>query len=365
MRRFLRSSDRLVAMQVLYALGLTWAVLVGFDAISALINELDEIQQGQYSLPLAMLYVAYTLPRRAYELFPTAALIGSVMGLGALAASSELTALRAAGIARWRIGASAGATVAALTLMMLVSAETIGPIGDLRAQALAMGAKSEDLAIAKRSGLWAREGDTFLNARRGALQGEGAVSRLVLEDVRLYEFNPDGALQAIAHAKRAEHVAGNWELYDVRRTTFAARSVSVQNVPHERWQSQLSPELLSFSVLRPRYLALSDIDENLDYLQRNELDTAAFESAWWSRVFYPVNALAMCLAVMPFAFGSLRSGGFGKRLFVGIAFGLGYYTVQRLSVSMAEVYHVPLWIAYGLPPLVFGLGSWGWFRRRF
>src|SRR5690606_29727297 len=120
-----------------------------------------------------------------------------------------------------------------------------------------------------------------------------------------------------------------------------------------------------FSITRPRYLALNDLSSSIDYLSRNELDAGPFISAYWARLFYPLNALVLSLAVMPFAFGSLRTGGFGKRLFLGIAFGLGYFLLQRLSVNLAEVYQLPLWLANALPPLLLGGWSWWRFSRRF
>ena len=94
----LRLHDRLVVGSVLGALLMTWAVLLGFDAVFAFAAELNEIGEGDYGAVEALSYVGYTLPRRAYELFPNAAMIGCVLGLGALSASSELTALRAAGL---------------------------------------------------------------------------------------------------------------------------------------------------------------------------------------------------------------------------------------------------------------------------
>lgn len=357
MRLGIRRSDYLIASQVLISISLTWALLVAFDALGAFINELDEIGEGAYSLATALLYVVLTVPRRAYELLPFAALIGSVLGLGGLSASSEITALRAAGLARWRIAMAAAMTVCVLVVVMVISAESLGPAGDTRAQALVVAAKSDDLAVSTRSGIWAREGDVFLNAKRGALQGAGAMAKLVLEDLRLYEFDQDGALKSIAHAGTAEHVGGNWVLLDVRRTRFGERSVEASHLDREVWKSKLNPELLSFSMMRPRYLAYRDLSEMSAYLTRNGLDASAFEGARWSRLFYAFNILIMCVAVMPFAFGSLRSGGFGKRLFVGIAAGLCFFTVQNLSVSMASVYHIHFALAHGLPSLLLvGLG---------
>jgi len=40
--------------------------------------------------------------------------------------------------------------------------------------------------------------------------------------------------------------------------------------------------------------------------------------------------LALCLAAIPFAFGSLRSGGAGKRLFMGIMFALAFWLLQMI-----------------------------------
>ena len=102
-----------VARVVTVTVLLTWAVLVGVDlVISGLLSEIDNIGEGQYGAVSALTYVLYTVPRRAYMMFPTAAVIGTLMGLGQLAASSELTALRALGLSRRRISLAAAAPLA-------------------------------------------------------------------------------------------------------------------------------------------------------------------------------------------------------------------------------------------------------------
>jgi lipopolysaccharide export system permease protein len=360
----LRHSDRLVGGTVLVALAMVWLILLGFDLLGGFAEELDEIGEGNYNAGSAMLYTLYSLPRRAYTLFPTAAVIGCLMGLGALAATSELTALRSAGLSRLRICLGALVVVAVLTLGMVIVAETLGPAGEQRAQALAVGAKSKDVTVAKWSGLWAREGDTFLNAQHGRVKGEGVQSWVELDGVRLYEFGADGRLDSIALATRAEHRNGEWTLFELRRSVFLERGVKSETIAQERWDSDLNPELLSLGVTRPRSRPTRDLSASLDYLHRNGLDPGAFESAYWARWFYPVHVLVLCLAAMPFAFGTLRSGGFGKRLFLGIVFGIGYFTLQTLAVNMAEVYRFDLRLGNALPPLLLALVSWLYFRRR-
>ena len=90
-----RLHDTYVGQVVLVTVLLTWAVLVGLDVVMALSGEISDLGQGNYTFGHAVAWVLYTVPRRAYTMFPTAAVIGSLMGLGQLAASSELTALRA------------------------------------------------------------------------------------------------------------------------------------------------------------------------------------------------------------------------------------------------------------------------------
>ena len=97
---------------------------------------------------------------------------------------------------------------------------------------------------------------------------------------------------------------------------------------------------------------------------RNQLDAREYEDIYWGRWFYPLNVLALCLAAIPFAFGSLRSGGLGRQLFLGILFALGFWLLQLLFSRMAGAFKFDYWIAYLLPPLVMlGVSMW-LFKRR-
>ncbi|WP_159094107.1 LptF/LptG family permease, partial [Xanthomonas fragariae] len=196
MRLMPRVHDVYVGRVVLFTVLLTWSVLLGLDLVNAFASEAKNIGQGSYSFGHAVAYVAYTVPRRAYTLFPTAAVIGALMGLGQLAATSELTALRALGVSRKRMSASVVAAMALLTAIMVISGETVGPWAQNQADTLKTTARyNSNMAASRYSGLWAREGDTFLNALSGEeklLDGGGTA--LDLHDVRLYHLDPGGRL---------------------------------------------------------------------------------------------------------------------------------------------------------------------------
>jgi lipopolysaccharide export system permease protein len=81
--------DLYLGQSVFTTVLLTWAVLVGLDVVMAFSGEFKDIGKNGYTLGHAAAWVLYTVPRRAYTMFPTAAVIGALMGLGQLAATSS------------------------------------------------------------------------------------------------------------------------------------------------------------------------------------------------------------------------------------------------------------------------------------
>ena len=367
MIRFPKLHDLYVARVVMTTVLLTWAVLTGLDfMISGLLSEIDDIGEGNYGFFSALTYVIYTVPRRAYIMFPTGAVIGTLMGLGVLAASSELTALRALGLSRKRLSASVAVPLLLLTVVMIINAETLAPWAQRSADTMKGAAKSSDLIVARYSGLWAREGQTFLNAQGGQERTDEGRQVLELNQVRLFEFDEGGRLVSVANAASAEHDGDGWLLRGVRRVWFEERAVSETEVMEERWTSELDAAALATAgnLWRPRYQSSADLRSGIDYRQRNGLDASEYEEHYWGRWFYPLNVLALVLAAVPFAFGSLRSGGLGRRLFIGVVFALGFWLLQNQFVRLAGVYQFDFRIAYMVPPMVMLAVSFLLFRRR-
>ena len=355
--------DHFIARTVIVSVLGTWGVLLGLDVVLAFAGEFGSVGKGGYTINHAIASTGLSIPWRAYTLFPTAAVIGAVLGLGQLAGTSELTALRALGLSRRRLTASVAFALALLTLLMVANGETLAPWGEARGQSI-KSLRNADVVVAQYSGLWAREGEMFLNARSGEQKARGGDHWLELQGVRLFQFENDGRLQSIANVEVAEHRPGGWLLRNVERTNFGPKSVKRSKVAEERWDSKLDEAALAASVTKPRNMRTGELRESIEYRKRNRLDAGDFEEIYWGRWFYPFNVLALCLAAIPFAFGTLRSGGYGKRLFLGIVFALGFWVLQQMFSRLAGIYHFDYRIAYALPPLIM-LGVSGFlFKRR-
>ncbi|MEO8810211.1 MAG: LPS export ABC transporter permease LptG [Rhodanobacter sp.] len=356
--------DRLVAISVLGSLLTVWLVLTGFDAVTQFLRQLGSVGKQGYTVTNAVIYVLVTFPRRAYEMFGNAALIGGLLGLGGLAGSGELTALRAAGMSRLRIAGSAAGVVAVLIVGVVILGETAAPWGDQQAQAMQLRMKSGSLGFGTDSGLWARDGDDIINARGTTLRHHDGVSEVQLSDVRIFTFKPDGQLSRFRQARSAEHDGKQWMLHDVRSTTLDAQGTHSVTISEQAWPSSLNPQVLAQSVILPQYLSMRDLRRNMHYLESNGESPGSYAVAFWGRALYPLNVLVLVLCAMPFAFGTLRSGGLGKRLFIGMLLAIGWYFLQQAMVNFGTVYGMPPLLANLVPATLLACVAWLYFRRR-
>ena len=356
--------DRLVARSVIGSVLLVWLVFIGIDLFRSLVGEINDVGKGSYTLGNAFVYVLMTVPRRAYEWFGYAALIGGLLGLGGLASTGELTALRAAGLSKLRISASVVLTLLALTIIVTVNGETLAPIGENRAQAISLAAKSNDVALARGGSLWARDGETVVNARRAITRAnpQGG-SEIEMYGVRIFEFDDTGRLSVLSLADRATQVGRAWTLHGLRRTQFQDAQATTSTVAEQAWQSRLDPRLLASSIIRPDYMSASDLQRSIRYMDKNQQDASQFRNAFWERVYYPLNVLLLALCAMPFAFGALRSGGAGKRLFLGLVLAIAFYLLRASIVSFGTVYGLHAAAANAIPPLILLIGIVTYFRR--
>ncbi len=363
MTRLGKELSSYLAFSVLKATAVVWLVLLGFDLISAFYNTFSDIGKQGFTINHAILSTLLTTPRRAYDLLPVVSVIGLLMGLGQLASKSELIAMASVGVSRLQIATGALLPAFVLSGLMMITNETIGIYSEKQALSLNT-LKSDKLTMAKYSGVWAKDGDLFFNARAGTAKGSGQASWLELADVRLYKFTQNGRLAAITHAKTASNQGEQWMLNNVQNTFFDENTVRLEKAASMPWRAQITNESLQASFSNPRHLGLLELRSNIDYLEKNKLDSRVFSTAYWSRWFYPFKVLLLCLAVLPFAFGSLRSGGFGKSLFIGIVVGISAVLLERLMVNLSDVYRFDVRIAFVLAPAAVFALCWGYLAKR-
>ncbi len=346
----MRILDRYLLLHVLAGTALALLVLVSLDALFGYLHELEDVGRGGYGHAQALLYVLFTLPARAYQYAPPAVLIGSLMGLGALAAQNELLAIRAAGMSVWGIAGSVARAGLLLAVLVLLVGELLAPLGQDKGRQLRSQAITGRLAVQDRGGVWMRLGDEFVQAR--AVLGD---RRLL--DVRVYRFDAARRLREMLSAAAAQRQDGHWRLHDVQRLRIGRTALTRERLAELDWPVRITERMLAVLRVDPQDMRARDLYTYIRYLRRNHLDSRAYELAFWNRFMVPLSSLVMLLVALPFVFGSQRSGGAGQRLFLGVLLGIGYFLLVRLLNQAGLVIGLPPLLAALAPAAAFlGLG---------
>lgn len=145
--------------------GLVLVVLLALAGLIDFISELDDTR-GDYQTTEAALYSLLRLPNLAFEMLPVATLIGSLLGLGGLAANSEFIVMRASGMS---VGKLSGMVALSGLLLLVITGligEFIGPPLDLYARNIRAEARygKDDSRLGNAT--WVKDGPVFLHLER-------------------------------------------------------------------------------------------------------------------------------------------------------------------------------------------------------
>jgi len=329
----MRQLDSYIARNVLMATLVVMVVIVGLDAIFTLVDELDNLK-GNYQLVDALFFSGLRLPRRIYEYMPMACLIGCLAGLGSMAANSELTVMRAAGISINRIVFAVLKPMAALMLISLLLGEYVVPSLERIAQAHKAVAQGASEALSnKGKGYWHREGNTFM--RFNAVEPGG-----VLHGITRYEFSEDNELKQVVYAQRALYQRAYWQMENIVITHIDEPAIgelveTESKVWQEkqvsgRWDTELTPEKLSVVIVSPRDMSISGLYQYANYLDEQGLNSDRYMLSFWRKVTQPLSTFALVILGISFIFGPLRSVTPGYRIFSGIIVGMIYKYAEEL-----------------------------------
>ena len=323
--------DRYIAVAVATGTLVALLIVVGLDLFFNVIAQIDNIGRENYTLMTLVQFVALITPQSMYELFPMAALLGSLMGMGGLSANSELVAMRASGLSIWRIIRS----VLQVGVLMLVVAvfvgEVIAPVAERHGQQLRAAAMNRGLSFLSSRGLWVRDENLFINARK-------VLSDNTLAELTIYEFDDEPRLKVVTQAVDAQYRDGQWILHNASRTEFTDDRILVTHEEQMARVSTLTPDLLGIVALKPENMSIRDISQFMSYLEENGLDTRQYRYAFWGRFVTPAAALVMLFISVPFVFGSLRSVSAGQRVFIGMLVGFGFYLVSQVVSQIGQVF---------------------------
>jgi len=352
----MKTLDRYVARAIALHFGLALGGFVLIFSIISLMEELRSVGHGDYGLRQAVWFVSLRLPAEAFELFPGAALVGCVMGLGALAAHGELVAMHACGVSYARLAVAVLQTAAVAGIAMSVFAEFVAAPLARTAHVQRAIAVSGGTAMASATGLWTRSGSVYINI--GSALPDGT-----LREVFLYEFDEERRLHRYTQAQTGHHDENGWRLEGVVETTLREDGVDVRRTDSEPWEGLPLPRGVQTMMLPAEDISIVDLTSMIDNLRRQSLLTHRYELAFWKRTTTPVIALIMMLIAMPMVLGSMEKHRQGRAVVVAALAGVGFQMLNQTFGTFALVYRLPPFVGAGAPGLAAMIVGLWWFRR--
>ena len=320
--------------------------LVALGLIFEFIGELDDLGEGAYDLQQVIKFVALSFPGKVIEFMPLAVLLGSMLGLGALASNSEIVAMQASGLSLRKLVSPVIQASLILAVLNFLLADWVVPDSETYARSVKNLAQEKTSALLVREGLWTKDESRVLHI--GQLLPNG-----IARDIEIFELDSRGGLFSALKAERAIPLAQGWELHQVQKSIINAEQVETQGYDKLVYKGNLSPQLLEVLMIEPRQMSSGDLRAYLNFLEENRLDDRVERLIFWQKLLAPFTIVIMCLLAFPFVLGSQRQGNTGQRLLIGILLGLAFVVVDRLVVQLGTQFQFNALAIALIPNLAF------------
>ncbi|CAM3895348.1 Lipopolysaccharide export system permease protein LptG [Vibrio aerogenes CECT 7868] len=328
--------DLYIGRTIIATTSLVLVTFVGLSGIIKYVEQLRKVGQGSYDLLKALYFVLLSIPRDIEMFFPMAALLGALIGLGMLAASSELVVMQAAGFSKLNIGISVLKTAVPLMVIITLLGQWGAPQAQKMARDLRAFSTSGGKLLSVRMGVWARDANDFIFITK--VDGD------TLYGLNIWRFDDDKKLNKVIFATEADYIKDNqWNMKQVTVTDMAKdKIITRQKFPERSWQTAIEPNKLSVVTVKPEELSLSGLYDYVHFLKASEQDSSRYELALWRKVTQSFSIAVMMLMALSFIFGPLRSVTMGARILSGVVAGFTFY--------ISSEFFGPLSLVYGFPP---------------
>jgi lipopolysaccharide export system permease protein len=344
--------DRYLARTVLVYTGLVMCVLMTLGALFVFIGQQDDIGVGSYTAADAFVFSLLSLPQQFFELLPIGALLGSLLGLGLLARSSEIIVMRAAGVSLARMCAAVAGAGLVLVLLGVMVGEYIGPPAQQIARQIKVFSKFSDFSVAGSGSAWVKDGNNIVQLER-------QTGTTMFGGVSVFRYGDNRRLTSVGRATTASVSGGDhWELDSYSETEFVqGGGTRVVKEARRTFETHVSPEFLGLAVVDPNQMRTVQLARYLSHLEDNGLDARRIEFAFWARIARTLSIAVIVLLALPFCFGTMRSAGTGAKTVIGVLIGIGFYLLQSTLESSAQVFSInPILLAW-TPMILLILGT--------
>ena len=315
-----------------------------------LIQELESLGKGSYGLGKILLFVLLSVPGHIYDVMPVAVLVGCMYSLAKFARNSELIVLRVSGVSILNIALILLKVGVLFALLTFLVGELVTPIAEKMAQRVRIEATDSVITRDFKSGLWVKDGLSFVNV-------EEILPDATLLNIHIYEFDSNFKLRMISNAKSGQFEENDWNLKQVRKTTFDHDSIHISENAEVKWHSLIRPEIMNVLLVLPERMSAYNLYSYIRHLSINKQKTTRYQVAVWGKLIYPLACLVMVILALPFGFIQQRMSGASAKVFVGVMLGVMYQILNRVFVHLGLLNDWPPLFSATMPTILFLLAG--------
>lgn len=292
-------------------------------------------------------YFALKAPGISFQIAPLAILMATLLTLGLLSRSHEITAMRSCGISLPWIASPFLALAVGIALVLLLFSSTVIPLASNKAEEIRAIRieKKPPATTLKLPQPWARMGaDTLLHVSSVSVGGES------LGGVQLFHFDRRFRLIDMTEAAEARYEAGSWTLYGGFSRTFNQDgSITISNFDRAPVPLTLIPtDFTTWLASESEAMTFKDIREYTSRLHPGGSQITRLKTDYYGRIAFPFVTIIMVLVGI--ALSLRRSGTRGGSMAMGIgqalAIGFFYWATHSIAIAFGR--------GGALPPMVAG-----------
>ncbi len=322
-------------------------LLLGLFSFVEFSEALKSVGEGEFELSDAFKVVALTTPNRVVDLLPVTALMGGLMGFGAMANHQELVVLRTAGMSPWRIALPVWYAAITLVAASLLLQFLVIPGAERQAvQARSKSLLTTAVASGETLAFWTRSGRYLVRVQ------DVQFSRS-LRNIEIYQLDAGGHLSGSYLAAQADIIGDeDWILTDVVHRRFHTDSITLEALASLHWRGLFSRKQTESLILPVQSLSPFDLLQYIHYLDGNKINTQRVETIFWRQVSVPISVVAMSLLSLPFLLGSMRKTAASQRVMAGGLVGMVFYLAQQITGNLAGLLNLEPAVMVMLPSVI-------------
>lgn len=296
------------------------------------------------------------LPEMVGQTAAFSTLMATLLTLGLLSRSSEITAMRSCGISLLRISLPMLILGLVASILLLVNAEMIVPKSYERMDFIErVRIKKQGVnAVFKLNNIWFRNDSMILQARAFDPQ------KRMLKGVTVWTMDDSLTPVSRIDADRAEFKDGRWTLRQLEVKDFSTGTgYRATAVPSMEIALSLKVDDLKVLDNNADNLSYRKLREYAENLQRGGYQAFRYMTMMHSKISSPFAAFVMVVLGIPFAMRNSRSGGVALGIGASVGIGFGYFVINAVLLSYGRSGVLPAVVAAWGANIIFCLvGVW-------